>query len=232
MISKVSKEQVIEKMDSLWSILTPEQQNFLYDQLMFRHYKKGETIYEENEEPTHLMCIMSGCAKIFRKGYISRPQILRLLLPGDYFGYRAYFTQGRYITNASPIEDSYICLIPLKCVNKITQDNNRVANLFIEMLAKDLGQSDLRSIFLTQSHISGRMAETLLYLKNAYGTNPDTHALRVNLAREDLASLSNMTTSNAIRTLNAFDDERLIQLNGRNITILNETKLAKLAQNN
>ena len=230
MVNKVSKELVMEKMAPLWSILSPEQQSFLYDQLTFRHFRKGDIIYEEGEEPTHLMCLLTGSAKIYRKGYVSRPQILRLLLPGDYFGYRAYFAHARYITHASPLEDSQVCFIPLKCISKITQENNKVANLFIELLSKDLGQSDMRSIYLTQSHISGRMAETILYLKNTCGTDPQTHALRISLPREELAALSNMTTSNAIRTLGALADDGLIVLSGRSIRIANEEKLLRVAQ--
>ena len=50
------------------------------------------------------------------------------------------------------------------------------------------------------------------------------------MAREDLANLSNMTTSNAIRTLSGFVSEKLITVDGRKICILNEPMLRKISK--
>ena len=50
-------------------------------------------------------------------------------------------------------------------------------------------------------------------------------------SREDLANLSNMTTSNAIRTLSSFVSERLVVADGRKITILDEPQLRLIAKN-
>jgi len=43
--------------------------------------------------------------------------------------------------------------------------------------------------------------------------------LQVSLPREDIASLSNMTTSNAIRTLSGLASEGIIEMKGRKIII-------------
>lgn len=50
------------------------------------------------------------------------------------------------------------------------------------------------------------------------------------MAREDLANLSNMTTSNAIRTLSNFVTEKIIVVDGRKIKILNEPMLRKISK--
>ena len=50
------------------------------------------------------------------------------------------------------------------------------------------------------------------------------------MAREDLANLSNMTTSNAIRTLSTFVNEHLMIVDGRRIKILNEAQLRKISK--
>lgn len=39
-----------------------------------------------------------------------------------------------------------------------------------------------------------------------------------------------MTTSNAIRTLTAFVNERLIAVDGRNVKIINEPQLRKISK--
>jgi uncharacterized transporter YbjL len=63
---------------------------------------------------------------------------------------------------------------------------------------------------LTQKHLRGRLAEAILHIRDNYGTLEDGATLILNLSREDLASLSNMTTSNAIRTLSQFSADGLV----------------------
>ena len=86
---------------------------------------------------------------------------------------------------------------------------------FIRQLSLDLGIADERTVNLTQKHIRGRLAESLLFLKDSYGLEEDGATLSIYLSREDLANLSNMTTSNAIRTLSTFVAERIIAIDGR-----------------
>ena len=59
----------------------------------------------------------------------------------------------------------------------------------------------------------------------------DKMTLSISLSREDLANLSNMTTSNAIRTLSSFATENLIAIDGRHIKILEEAKLHRISKN-
>ena len=87
---------------------------------------------------------------------------------------------------------------------KLIKDNSELALFFIRQLSIDLGISDERTVNLTQKLIRGRLAESLLFLKDTYGVEEDESTLSIYLSREDLANLSNMTTSNAIRTLSNF----------------------------
>ena len=41
---------------------------------------------------------------------------------------------------------------------------------FIRQLSIDLGISDERTVNLTQKHIRGRLAESLIFLKESYGS--------------------------------------------------------------
>ena len=108
--------------------------------------------------------------------------------------------------------------------------NNGLAMFFIKQLSVDLGIADERTVNLTQKHIRGRLAESLLFLKESYGLEEDGSTLSIYLSREDLANLSNMTTSNAIRTLSQFAAERLIAIDGRKIKIIDEEKLKKISK--
>ena len=68
-------------------------------------------------------------------------------------------------------------------------------------------------------------------MKKKYGVEDDGQTLAVYLSREDLAQMSNMTTSNAIRTLSSFAADGLIATNGHKISILAEEDLRKISKN-
>ena len=97
-------------------------------------------------------------------------------------------------------------------------------------MAKDLAISESQTVNLTQKHIRGRLAETLITLKRTYGLDEDGATIAMYMAREDLANMSNMTTSNAIRTLSQFASEGLIALDGRKIQILDNEELTRISR--
>jgi CRP-like cAMP-binding protein len=118
----------------------------------------------------------------------------------------------------------------LTLVEELIHKNNQLAWFFIKDLSHNLGGSDTRIVNLTQKHIRGRLAEALIVLRDNYGYEDDNSTLKIYMAREDLANLSNMTTSNAIRTLSSFVNEHIILVDGRKIKIINEPQLRKISK--
>ena len=209
----------------MWEPLNDEQREILASHFTLQTYKKNEVIHCEGETPTHLMCLLKGKVKVYKDGVGGRSQIIRVIKPVEYFGYRAYFSGADYITAAAAFEPSLICLIPMTTISQLLMQNNALAMFFIKQLSIDLGVADERTVSLTQKHIRGRLAESLIFLKESYGVEEDGSTLSIYLSREDLANLSNMTTSNAIRTLSQFAAERLIAIDGRKIKLIDEDKL-------
>lgn len=227
---ELSEAEIAESIPDLWQPLTEEQRILLAQNFTIQKYKKNETIYCEGETPTHLMCLLTGKVKIYKDGVGGRSQIIRVIKSHEYFAYRAYFAKEDYVTAAAAFEPCTICLIPMPTIISLIQENAELAMFFIRQLSIDLGISDERTVSLTQKHIRGRLAESLLFLKDTYGVEEDQCTLSIYLSREDLANLSNMTTSNAIRTLSNFAAEKLIIIDGRKIKLIEEDKLKKISK--
>lgn len=216
-------------LSDVWRLLNTQERDLLRKNASVLHYKKNQQIYAEGEIPTHLMCLLKGKVKIYKEGVGGRSQIIRMIKPIQYFAYRAYFAGEEYLTDAAAFEASIVCLIPMKIVSEIMKHNYDVCKFFIRQLSLDLGISDERTVNLTQKHIRGRLAESLVFLIDSYGLEED-NTVNIYLAREDLANLSNMTTSNAIRTLSNFVTEKVIVLDGRKIKIIDEDRLRKISK--
>ena len=202
---KQQKEEVdfSASLSEVWRVLTGKEREILRNNSSIQHFKRNELIYCEGDEPRDMMCLLKGKVKIFKDGVGGRSQIIRMIKPIQYFGYRASFAQEDYLTNASAFEASTVCMIPMTVVRDLIKGNPDLAMFFIRQLSIDLGIADERT---------------------------DGATLSIYLAREDLANLSNMTTSNAIRTLSTFVAERIIALDGRKIKLIDEDRLRKISK--
>lgn len=230
MIKSALEKVINEDMAEIWSLLSQEEKRAVAENLVIHTFKKNQLIYAEGDDPEYLWVLFKGKVKKTKEGVGGRVQILRLIRPVQYFGYRAYFAEQPYISSATAIEPSMIGAVPLSLVRQLIQNNINLAWFFIKELSHNLGGSDTRIVNLTQKHIRGRLAEAIIVLLDNYGYEEDNSTLKIYMAREDLANLSNMTTSNAIRTLSTFVYEKILVVDGRRIKIVNEPMLRKISK--
>lgn len=222
-------KEVFDNPKSIFSTLTAEEKEDLQNNITIAYFKKNEIIFKEGEKPTGFLFLRDGKVIIFKEGVGGREQIIRMTKPLGLIGYRALLADELFIGTAITLEDSTVYVIsPEYLYSKLLKNSNFSIKL-LQKIAKELGFSNSRTVTLTQKHIRGRLAESLLLLKEKYGWENDGATLKVYLSREDIANLSNMTTSNAIRTLSTFAGEKVIAIDGRKIRILDIHKLEKIS---
>jgi CRP/FNR family transcriptional regulator, polysaccharide utilization system transcription regulator len=222
-------ENCIEGKDSIFNMLEPEDKELLQSHHSCNSYKKGEMIYKQGDEPEGLICLSSGKVKVFKEG-VGREQIVRMSKPVGFIGYRALFAGEPYMSSAVAIEDSKICMIKKDALFEVIKRNGILGLAMLKEMAVELGFSTERTVNLTQKHIRGRLAESLIFLIETFGYEDDKKTIKVYLSREDLANLSNMTTSNAIRTLTMFANEKVLAVDGRKIAVIDYSKLKRISK--
>ena len=227
--SKYNKQHVAQSMTGIWEPMTEEQRKFLVDNIVIRKYGKNEAIYVEDHAPQDLLYLLEGKVKIYKTGMAGRQQIVRMIKPKEIFGYRAAFVGEKYITGATAFEQSVLCQIPVDVIKNIIVGNSMVGVFFLRQLAAKLGDADTLTVTLTQKHIRARLAEAIITIKDKFGVEDDGKTLKLTTSREDIANISCMTTSNAIRTLSALAAEGAISLEGRMIRIEDEAKLQRIS---
>ena len=219
----------IESENSVFNVLSPEEKRRLQKNYICKMVKKGEVIFKEGDIPEGLISLSQGKVKVYREGIGRREQIIRMAKPVGFIGYRALFANERHKSTAVAIEDSLICIIGREELFAVMRENSELCLSIIRAFATELGFTINRTVTLTQKHIRGRLAESLIFLKDTYGFETDGTTIKVKLSRDDIANLSCMTTSNAIRTLSSFAQEGVIALEGKRIKILNMNNLEHIS---
>lgn len=220
MEKEIDKVEIAKSVSLLWDPLTDEQRELLAENISLRQLSRDEILYREGSVPTQLFYLLRGKVSMHREGLGGQQQIIRMVEPGAIFGYAAAIDGTNYKSTAIAGSNTEVLQIPISLMFHFIWENSDFAMLFLKELSSLLGLSVDRTMHLTQKHIRGRLAEALLLMKQKYGVEDDGQTLAVYLSREDLAQMSNMTTSNAIRTLSAFAQEGLIAIEGRKIKFL------------
>ena len=209
--------------------LNEEQRDMLMQQVTVTYPYKGEVLYKEGDDPDYLYYLQQGHVSIVSEKENGGHRIIRLVEPGAIFGYHQAFTNECYKMTAIAGDNAIVMAFPMSVVFHLIWENSGFAMVFFKDLSSLLGLSVRHTRVLTEKHIRGRLAICLLQLKKTYGTTANG-TINIYLSRESIAGITNMTTSNAIRTLSAFADEGLVAIEGRKVRIINEEGLERVAE--
>ena len=123
-----NKAKVAREISKIWGGLESDQIATLKEHVEITKYKKGEMIYQCDETPTDAMCLLTGKVKIFKDGINGKSQIIRVIKPNEFFGFRAYFANEIYKTAAQALDTCTVVHFPLPVLMKLLQ--TRVAKRF------------------------------------------------------------------------------------------------------
>ena len=223
-------ELCLEGSSSIFKGLNQKDKETLVHHHTLTVFKKGQFLFKEGDKTHGLICLASGKVKVFKDGAGGRGQILKMVRHQGFIGYKTLFSDNLWSVSAIAIEDSAICIFEKSSFIRILKKNPDLSMKFIKVIADELWFSNNRTVSLTQKHVRGRLAESILILRDTYGFEADGKTIRISLSREDIANLSNMTTSNAIRTLSNLASEGIIEITGRRISIIDSNQIELISE--
>ena len=218
----------VENEANIFKPLTEKELHFLVDKKQQIKYNVRETIIKQNTSSTFVICMREGLAKVFIEGDKGKNLIVKIIGRGDFISGGGLFNGNVQHFTISALTPVTCCLIDASKLTNIFSENNQFA---IELLRNHTKQNNYllsKMVSLTQKYMPGRVAETLLYLKNEiYNKSKFT----VDLSRQELAEMSNMTKESLVRILQQFKESNLIKTQGSEIEILDEGSLIHFSKN-
>ena len=191
--------------------------------------KKGDVIFEEGENVNGIYCIKDGICKLTKLSANGKDHIVKLVSKGELLGHRSMISDEPVNLSAVALEDMEVCFIPKTEVMGFFDKNNQFSMNVMRSICGDLKEADDHMVNLAQKTVKERLAETLLYLSDTFGKNED-NSLKVQLSRDELASMIGTATESCIRLLSDFKKLDLIELNGKKIILKDINKLKKMAE--
>lgn len=189
-------------------------------------YKKKEVIFHVGDTPHYVFFLNKGSIKTYKTHDDGKEYITNLYKAGDFFGHVAIFENRSYADSALVMEESEICKIPKEDFLNLIYKNRDVAAKFIRLLSNQVEEQEKQLLSLAYNTVRKRTAEALLQLLKQGTDKAKANSLRV--TREDLASLAGTATETVIRCLSEFKEDELIEVNGREIVVLDPEGLENI----
>jgi len=190
--------------------------------------KKGENIFEEGENVNGIFCIKDGVCKLTKLSPNGKDHIVKLVSKGELLGQRSMISEEPANLSAIALEDMQVCFIPKTEILGFFDKNNQFSMNVMKTICGDLKLADDHTVNMAQKSVKERLAETLIYLYENFGTNTDK-TLKIQLSRDELASMIGTATESCIRLLSDFKKLELIELVGKKIVLKDINKLRKIA---
>lgn len=191
-----------------------------------RFFGKGEFIFSEGDAGIGFFLVKEGLVKIFKVSLDGKEQILHIFGPGEPFGEVPVFSGEDFPASAEAIDETKVLFFPRSAFVKLIHNHPSLALNMLAVLSMRLRQFTVQVENLSLKEVPARLAAYLMYLSEEQDT-PDSVTLKI--SKGQLASLLGTIPETLSRIFQKMTAQRLIQVEGRHIRLLDPTGLKALS---
>lgn len=189
-------------------------------------YQPGEMILAETDLVKSFFVVLSGQVKLSKSSTEGKEQTLHLLGPGEPFGLCTAFATSDFPAEVLALKKSDILTIPGPVVDEIVTKEPELLLNILRVLSRRLKESMALVESLSLKEIPQRLAAFVAALDRkdhrGWVELPVTH--------RELSKILGATPEALSRALRRLQDDGLLEVQGRIITILNSAALKELAE--
>ena len=190
-------------------------------------FKKGNSIIKQGMFSTNVVFLRTGLAKIHITGPYNE-QIVRLIKAPSYLGLPTTFGNKINQYSVTAVLDSEVCFIDISMFRIILKENSEFSAYIIQELSKSELESYRRCANRTQKQTRGNLADVLLDLSDNIF---ESDSFMLPISQSDIGNLVDASRESVNRLLSEFISDNIIEMKGREVSILNKKSLQIISSN-
>ena len=194
-----------------------ELKNFFDDHGDILEYDKGDTIYKAGEHSNNIYLILNGIVKCHKIDEDGKKLTTSLYPADDFLGFTSFKDHIPYLESATAVEPTKLASISKTHLKKILEENHNISLELVELLSENITEFKNQLLQMAYSSVRKKTAQTLLQFAEILNRKIEDP---IKISRNDLAHVAGIAPESLIRTLSGFKKEGLIDIEGRNIRIL------------
>lgn len=230
--SRLAKASILNKREQTQEVENEEiprnlhqLKNFFCDEGVERSFKKGENIYTKGDHSNNLYLILNGVVKTHKMDNNAKELITGLFKADDFLGFTTFDENIPYNETATAVADTEVVSISKKHLVEILKKSQDISLELMNLLSDNLTEAKDQLLRMAYSSVRQKTANTILQFVDVMDQKPD---VPIRISRNDLATTAGIATESLIRTLSDFKKAGLIDIEGRNIHIINSEGLRNM----
>lgn len=191
-------------------------------------FKKGETIFKEGQRMDNMYMVDKGRVKVYTNYSRDVEVVIRFATDGQTLGHRGLGDDHVFPVTAEALSETTVNILPLSVFEDLLRNNNEFCYYFMLFISEELRRSEQRKKNLLKMSVLQRVAEAVKVNVESFGFDKnDATLLSYTISRKDISSLANTTYESTIRGLSDLQSEKILQIEGKKLRVLNLEKLCQ-----
>lgn len=192
-----------------------------------RDYDKGEMLFLEGTAGVGFYVVVQGQVKVYKMSFDGREQILHILGPGDPLGEVPVFAGTTYPANAQAMSRANLRFFPRNKLIELYRESPSLAMNMLAVLSRRLREFTVMIENLSLKEIPQRLAT---YLVHQQSLKPVSARVKLSVTKGVLSNILGASQETLSRVLGKMSQEGLIEVQGKEISLLDMERLKRLAE--
>ncbi|WDZ80113.1 Crp/Fnr family transcriptional regulator (plasmid) [Ensifer adhaerens] len=196
-----------------------------------RRVPQNEAVFEQGAQADFFFLLLHGRLKVTQVTKDGQQIIVRVVNPGDLFGFARALQRSDYPGTATAATESLVLAWPTELWNVFVEKNPHLAVNAMHTIGQRLDEAHTRIREMSTEEVERRVAHTVLRLAEQAG-KPDGGGIRIDfpISRQDIAEMTGTTLHTVSRILSAWEGQGLVQGGRQKLTLKDIPGLRRLAE--
>lgn len=201
------------------------------DHAQSRRVLQGETVFKQGQPADSFYLLLSGRLKVTQVTGDGQQIIVRVVHPGELFGFAMALQRPDYPGTAMAATDSVVLSWPSELWPQFVEQNGRLAVSAIQTIGRQLEDAHTRIREMSTQEVERRVAHAILRLSLQAGRKEESGIqIAFPISRQDIAEMTGTTLHTVSRILSAWEARGLVQCGRQKVLSCDVCGLSLLAE--
>ncbi len=196
-----------------------------------RRVAQGDAVFEQGGNAKSFFLLIHGRLKVTQVTHDGQQIIVRMVHPGDLFGFAMALRRNDYPGTARAAAESLIIGWPTEMWSRFVEQNPRLAMTAMQTIGQRLEEAHTRIREMSTEEVEKRVAHAVLRLSKQAGKAVEA-GIRIDfpISRQDIAEMTGTTLHTVSRILSAWESKGIVEGGRQKLTVTDPPRLLKLAE--
>ena len=219
-ITETNSSYICEIQSPIFQILKPDEVELIRSSKTQVIFHKGEILTKQGAFSSYILYIIKGLVKKHVEDQSERYLNISIHSENKFIGLSSLFQQKQYLYTTVAITETQAFLIETSSLQALLKQNPLFSYEIILQYCKENKHTFEVLQTVTFKQMYAKLASALLYLSQWNKDNIFNY-----LNRREIAAFAGLSVETTVKLLKEFEQDGIIKLNEKNITIVNNYKL-------